>query len=65
MLVDHVEASAAAGGFDGPDAVLERRSARLDAKGVAQLTLGASIRGKVTVTVTHATYRKLTKKAAV
>jgi DNA-binding transcriptional ArsR family regulator len=38
MLVDHVEASAAAGGFDSGEAVLERRSAQVDAKGLAAIT---------------------------
>ena len=37
MLMDQVEASAAAGAFDRGDAVLERRTARLDEKGFAQL----------------------------
>jgi DNA-binding transcriptional ArsR family regulator len=37
MLTDHTNASAAAGGFDRSDAVLERTTARVDAKGWAQL----------------------------
>ena len=49
----------------GAKVAAKGQNAKTNAKGVAQLTLGASIRGKVTVTVTHATYRKLTKKVAV
>ena len=49
----------------GAKVAAKGQTAKTNAKGVAQLTLGASIRGKVTVTVTHATYRKLTKKVAV
>lgn len=41
MLEDHTQASAAAGGFDRPDAVLERRSARLDERGWKALTAEA------------------------
>ena len=48
----------------GAKVAAKGQNAKTNAKGVAQLTLGASIRGKVTVTVTHATYRKLTKKVA-
>jgi DNA-binding transcriptional ArsR family regulator len=33
MLEDHTTASAAAGGFDRPDALVERRTARVDDKG--------------------------------
>lgn len=49
----------------GAKVAAKGQNAKTNAKGVAQLTLGASTRGKVTVTVTHATYRKLTKKVAV
>jgi DNA-binding transcriptional ArsR family regulator len=38
MLEDHTNASAAAGGFDRPDAVLERKTARLDERGWKALT---------------------------
>ena len=37
MLMDQVEASAAAGGFDRAEALLERRAVRVDAKGFALL----------------------------
>ena len=42
VLVDSVEQSAAAGGFDGGEAVLERRSVRVDAKG--QALIAAEVR---------------------
>jgi DNA-binding transcriptional ArsR family regulator len=38
MLQNHTDASAAAGGFDRPDAVIERKTARVDAKGWTALT---------------------------
>ena len=41
MLEDHTHASAAAGGFDRADAVLERRTARLDERGWKALTAEA------------------------
>lgn len=41
MLDDHTQASAAAGGFDRADAVLERRSARVDERGWKALTAEA------------------------
>jgi DNA-binding transcriptional ArsR family regulator len=41
MLEDHTQASAAAGGFDRPDALLERRAATLDDRGWKALTTEA------------------------
>src|SRR3954454_9594244 len=41
ILEDHANASAAAGGFDRADALLERRSARVDEKGFKALTAEA------------------------
>jgi DNA-binding transcriptional ArsR family regulator len=41
MLEDYTSASAAAGGFDRADAVLERKTARLDDKGWKALTVEA------------------------
>lgn len=41
MLEDHTNASAAAGGFDRADALLERRTARLDDRGWKALTTEA------------------------
>ena len=38
MLEDHTNASAAAGGFDRADAILERKTARLDEKGFTALS---------------------------
>jgi hypothetical protein len=42
MLEDYTNASAAAGGFDRADAVLERKTAKLDDKGWKALTLEAA-----------------------
>jgi hypothetical protein len=42
MLEDYTNASAAAGGFDRGDAVLERKTARLDDKGWKALTAEAA-----------------------
>jgi DNA-binding transcriptional ArsR family regulator len=42
MLEDYTNASAAAGGFDRPDAVIERKTARVDAKGWTALTTEAA-----------------------
>jgi DNA-binding transcriptional ArsR family regulator len=42
MLEDHTNASAAAGGFDRSDALLERKTARLDDKGWKALTTEAA-----------------------
>jgi hypothetical protein len=42
MLEDYTNASAAAGGFDRPDAVIERKTARVDAKGWTALTAEAA-----------------------
>jgi DNA-binding transcriptional ArsR family regulator len=42
MLEDYTNASAAAGGFDRSDAILERKTARLDEKGWTALTTEAA-----------------------
>jgi DNA-binding transcriptional ArsR family regulator len=42
ILEQHVNAAAAAGGFDRLDAVIERKTARVDAKGWAALTAEAA-----------------------
>jgi hypothetical protein len=42
MLEDYTNASAAAGGFDRTDAVIERKTARLDEKGWTALTAEAA-----------------------